>query len=313
LADHGIVVALGGNALAPAGEEGTIGEQFAHTRESMAAVVALARDGWRIAIVHGNGPQVGNDLIRQEMAREHVPPLPLGVVVAGTQGWIGYMIQQSLQNALAAAGVDRSVVTVVTQTIVDRDDPALRAPSKPIGRTMDAARAQIVAAELGWDVMEVRGGWRRAVASPLPLAIMESEMIRSLVSAGHLVIAAGGGGIPAYRDAGLGLEGIDAVVDKDRAAAVLAREIGAEVLLILTDVAAVFRAYGTPSEEPIRRMRVAEAEALVASGELGAGSMAPKVEAAARFIRDGGSRAIIARLDQGLEAVVGRAGTEIVA
>jgi len=313
LTDHGIVIALGGNALAPAGEEGTIGEQFLHTRESMSAVVALARDGWRIAIVHGNGPQVGSDLIRQEMARELVPPLPLGVVVAGTQGWIGYMIQQSLQNALAAAGVERSVVTIVTQTVVDHEDPALRAPSKPIGRTMDAARAKAVADELGWDVMEVRGGWRRAVGSPLPLRIVESEMIRSLVAAGHVVIAAGGGGIPACIESDRALEGVDAVIDKDRAAAVLAREIGAEVLLILTDVSAVYRAYGTSREEPIRRMSVADAEALLASGELGAGSMSPKVEAAARFIRDGGGRAIIARLDQGLEAVVGRAGTEIVA
>jgi carbamate kinase len=313
VSEYGIVVALGGNALAPAGEEGTIGEQFRHTRESMSAVVALARDGWRIAVVHGNGPQVGNALVRQEMAREVVPPLPLGVLVAATQGWIGYMVQQSLQNALAHAGVDRSVVTLVTQVVVDREDAALRQASKPIGRLMDAERARAVAGDLGWDVMEVKGGWRRAVGSPVPVEIVESEMIRALVAQGHIVIAAGGGGTPVYRDPDLGLDGVDAVIDKDRAAAVLARELGAEVLLILTDVPHVYRDFGTDREQPIRRMTVAEADRMLAGGELGAGSMAPKVEAAARFVREGGTRAVIARLDQGLEAVIGQVGTEIVA
>jgi carbamate kinase len=308
---RGIVVALGGNALSPAGEEGTISEQFRHTRESLSAIVELAAEGWRIAIVHGNGPQVGNALIRQEMARHLAPPLPLGVLVAATQGWIGYMIQQSLQNALAAGGVDRSVVTVVTQVIVDRDDPASREPSKPIGRTMDEATARALAAELGWHIAPVRGGWRRVVPSPLPLEIVEREMIRALVAQNHLVIAAGGGGTPVYRAAALGLEGVDAVVDKDRAAAVLARDIGAEILLILTDVDHVYSGYGTPHQRPLRRLGVAEAEALLRTGELGRGSMAPKVEAAVAFLRTGGKRAVIARLGQGREAVAGTVGTQI--
>jgi carbamate kinase len=309
-----IVIALGGNALAQPGEEGTITQQFRHTRESLGAVVELAREGWRIAIVHGNGPQVGNELIRNEQSRHLVPPLPLGVLVASTEGWIGYMIQQSLQNALRRAGVRRQVVTMVTQVRVDPGDPELSRPTKPIGRAMDEASARALAAELGGDVAPAKGGWRRVVPSPRPLEIVERPMIRSLVAEGHLVIAAGGGGCPVFPDPEHegGLEGIDAVIDKDRAAAILGRDIGAGVLLILTDVDGVYAEYGTERQRPLRRLTVAEADALLESKALGEGSMAPKVEAAAAFVRNGGRRAIIARLDQGREAVAGEAGTEIV-
>jgi carbamate kinase len=307
-----VVIALGGNALAQPGEEGTITQQFKHTRESLGAVVELAREGWHIAIVHGNGPQVGNELIRNEQSRHLLPPLPLGVLVAGTEGWIGYMIQQSLQNALRRGGVDRQVVTMVTQVLVDPDDPELQRPTKPIGRTMDEETARSLAAELGGEVAETKGGWRRVVPSPRPTEIVEREMIRALVAQGHLVIAAGGGGCPVYVHERWGLEGIDAVVDKDRAAAILGRDIGADVLVILTDVERVYLDYGQPTQRALERLTLAEADALLASGELGEGSMAPKVEAAADFVRRGGTRAIIARLDQGREAVAGQAGTEIV-
>jgi carbamate kinase len=307
-----IVIALGGNALAQPGEEGTITQQFKHTRESLGAVVELAREGWRIAIVHGNGPQVGNELIRNEQSRHLVPSLPLGVLVAATQGWIGYMIQQSLQNALRRGGVQRQVVTMVTQALVDPGDPELRRPTKPIGRTMDEATARALASEMGGEVAETKGGWRRVVPSPRPVEIMEREMIRTLVAQGHLVIAAGGGGCPVYVHERWGLEGIDAVVDKDRAAAILARDIGAEVLVILTDVDRVYLGFGTAEQRAVERLTLAGADALLAGGELGSGSMAPKVEAAADFVRRGGARAIIARLDQGREAVAGSAGTEIV-
>ncbi len=310
--DRTIVLALGGNALAQPGEEGTVAQQFRHTRESLGAVVELAREGWRIAIVHGNGPQVGNELIRNEQSRHLLPPLPLGVLVAGTEGWIGYMIQQSLQNALRVAGVDRQVVTVVTQVLVDPDDFELHRPTKPIGRTMDEATARALAAELGGDVKKTKGGWRRVVPSPRPVSIVEKPMIRSLVAEGHLVIAAGGGGCPVYDDPELGLEGVDAVIDKDRAAAILGRDIGAEVLVILTDVDCVYLDHGKPTQRALRRLTVSEAEALLVGGQLGEGSMAPKVEAAAGFVRNGGGRAVIARLDQGREAVAGEAGTEIV-
>jgi carbamate kinase len=306
-----IVVALGGNALSPQGEAGTVAEQFRHTRESLGAIVELARDGWRMAIVHGNGPQVGNALVQQEMARDAVPPLPLGVLVAGTAGWIGYMVQQSLQNALARSGVEREVVTIVTQVLVDPADPALTSASKPIGRVVDEATARRLQAQMGWEIAPVKGGWRRAVASPAPIEIVERGMIRTLVDAGHLVIAAGGGGAPVYRDRVLGLEGLDAVVDKDRAAAVLGRELAADTLLILTDVEGVFADFGAPGARLLRRLDEAEARRLLGSGELGTGSMAPKVEAALEFLGHGGRRAVIARLDRGREAVAGRTGTEI--
>ena len=302
-----IVVALGGNAVAPAAERPTISNQFRRTRESLGPIVDLARAEWRIALVHGNGPQVGDELARNEIATDQVEPLPLGVLVAGTAGWMGYMIQQSLQNALARAGVRRSVVTLITQTMCDADDPNLRTPSKPIGHQLDAVRQ----ARLEARAIPVRDG-RRLAPSPRPTGIVERDMVRHLVAAGHIVIAGGGGGPPVYRDARLGLEGIDAVADKDRVAAILGREIGAQVLLILTNVAAVYRAYGTPRQEPIRRLSLAAADHLLAGTELGTGSMRPKVEAAADFVRAGGARAIIAELADGLAALRGEAGTTIV-
>ena len=307
-----IVVALGGNALQPPGERGDIHQQFAHTRESLGAIVALAAAGWRIAIVHGNGPQIGDELLRNELARSRRPPLPLGVLVAATAGWIGYMIQQSLQNALAGQASSRPVVTLITQVLVDPDDPATRQPVKPIGHVMDEEVARGMAERFGWPIAQTEGGWRRLVASPLPTAIVESAQIRELVDDGTIVIAAGGGGTPVYLDRSLGLEGVDAVIDKDRAAQVLAREIGADVLLILTNVAGAFAAYGTPAQRFLAELTATEAERLLEAGEFGRGSMQPKIEAAAAFVRAGGGTAIIARLDQGLEAVNGEAGTRIV-
>ena len=284
-----VVVALGGNALLPSGERGEIEQQFAHTRESLAPIVAMARAGWRIVIVHGNGPQIGDELYRQEMARSTMPPLPLGVLVAGTAGWIGYMIQQSLQNALARNGVERDVVTVITQVLVDPDDPAMQHPTKPIGRY----------------------SYKRLVASPIPTGIVEKDQIKRLLDGGTIVIAAGGGGTPVYRDAKLGLEGVDAVVDKDRVAAVLGNAVGAEVLLILTSVDGVYRNFGKPDQEMLRRISVAGAKELLEAGEFAEGSMAPKVEAAISFIESGGTAAHIARLDEGLEALNEQAGTVI--
>ncbi len=311
--ENTIVVALGGNALLPAGERGDIHQQFAHTRESLEPIVARAAAGWHIALVHGNGPQVGDELFRNEMARSALPPLPLGVLVAGTAGWIGYMIQQSLQNALERAGVRRRVVTLITQVLVDPDDPATHEPVKPIGRVLDEETASTLARELGWTVARTDGGWRRLVPSPRPFAIVERDLIRRLVDHGTIVIAAGGGGTPVYHDPRLRLEGVDAVVDKDRAGEVLAREIGADAFLILTNVDGVYRGFGTPHAELLRRLDVEEAGRMLAAGEFGRGSMAPKVEAAVAFVRGGGSMALIGRLDQGLETVNGQAGTAIVA
>jgi carbamate kinase len=308
-----MVVALGGNALAPAGERGTIASQFRHTRESLAPIVDLAREGWRIAIVHGNGPQVGDSLARNELAAAEVEPLPLGVLVAETAGWIGYMIQQSLQNALERARVDRAVVTLITQTLVAPDDPMLAAPSKPIGHELSPKRRKSLELR-GESVGKDRAGrWRRLTASPVPIDIVEAPMVRRLVEDGTIVVAAGGGGPPVYRDPVLRLEGVDAVVDKDRTAAILARELGAELLLILTDVEAVERDYGTERAAPIRRMTTAEAELLLREGQFADGSMRPKVEAAIFFVRSGGARAVIAALGSGLAAMRGETGTTIVA
>ena len=305
-----LVVALGGNALAPPGERATIANQFRHTRESLAPIVDLAREGWRIAIVHGNGPQVGDALARNELAAPDVEPLPLGVLVAETAGWIGYMIQQSLQNALERAGIAREVVTLITQTLVARDDPSLGAPVKPIGHELSAERRVRLEAHGIPVAADPLGRWRRLTASPIPLGVLEAPIVRRLVAQGTIVVAAGGGGPPVYRDPVLRTEGVDAVVDKDRTAAILARDLGADLLLILTDIDAVYRDYGTPRATPIRRVTAAEAERLLAAGQFGAGSMRPKVEAAVAFARTGG-RAIIAELSQGLAAIRGETGTTI--
>jgi len=310
--DQTVVVALGGNALARAGERATIANQFRHTRESLAPIVDLARDGWRIAIVHGNGPQVGDSLARNEIAAGEVEPLPLGVLVAETAGWIGYMIQQSLQNALERARVPREVVTVICQTEVAPDDPMLRQPSKPIGHELSARRRDSLEQHGVAVGQDGAGRWRRLTASPIPIDLVEAPVVRRLVEGGVIVITAGGGGPPVYRDPVLRLEGVDAVVDKDRAAAILARELKAALLLILTDVPAVYRDYGTDRATPVRRMTADEAQSLLDSGQCGQGSMRPKVEAAIAFARSGG-RAIIAELSQGLAAIRGETGTSIVA
>jgi carbamate kinase len=305
------VLALGGNALAHAGERPTIANQFRRARESVVPIVELASAGWRIAIVHGNGPQVGDELVRNESARRTVEPLPLGVLVAGTAGWIGYMLQQSLQNALASARVQRDVVTVITQTLVDRYDPALNAPTKPVGHALSPKEAERLR-EAGRSVGRDGGGeWRRMATSPAPLGIVELPLVRRLLDDGTIVIAAGGGGPPVYADPLLGLEGLDAVVDKDRVAAILAGQLEAEVLMILTNVEAVFEGWGTPKARPIRHMTVAQAETLIAGGILDAGGMKPKLEAAASYVRQSGGRAIIARLSDGPAALRGQTGTTI--
>ncbi len=232
--------------------------------------------------------------------------------MAETAGWIGYMIQQSLQNAFARAGVRREVVTLITQTIVSADDPRLAEPTKPIGHALTARRRDSLAQRGVPLATDPHGQVRRLTASPLPIGIVEADLVRYLVDSGAVVVAAGGGGPPVYRDPRLGWEGIDAVVDKDRTAAILARELGAELLLILTDVDAVYRDFGTARAKPIQRLTVAEAQDLVTSGALGAGSMRPKVEAAIAFVADGGRRATIAQLRQSAAAMRGEAGTTVV-
>ena len=307
------VIALGGNALAPAGEKSTIYDQFRHARESLGPIVDLAHDGWNLCVVHGNGPQVGDELVRNEQARREASPLPLGVLVAATAGWIGYMVQQSIENALRRAGSQRDVATIITQVQVRADDPALKHPTKYIGQALSAERADELRRE-GHAVKEDgRGNLRRVVGSPEPQAIHELRIIRRLVEDGTIVIACGGGGVPVYDDPEKGWEGIDAVVDKDLAAAVLARDLGATLLLIMTDVDAVYADWGTPRQRPLRRLTADEAAQMDRTGAFGEGSMAPKIRAAIDFARRTGGRAIITELSRGREAVRGEAGTTITA
>ncbi|HTK40404.1 MAG TPA: carbamate kinase [Gemmatimonadales bacterium] len=305
------VLALGGNALARAGERPTITNQFRHARNSVAPIVQLAKDGWGIAIVHGNGPQVGDELVRNEVARNLVEPLPLGVLVANTAGWIGYMLQQSLQNALRFGQVQRDVITLITQTLVDPYDPALTRPTKPIGHPLSdelAAQLRETGIAIGRDGA---GHWRRLAASPLPTGVVELELIRRLLGQNVIVVAGGGGGPPVYDHPLLGYEGLEAVVDKDRVAAILARQLDAEVLLILTDVDAVYAGWGTPSARPLLRLTLDEVDELIAAGGVNEGGMKPKVQAAADFVRSGGGRAIVARLNDGPAALRGEVGTTI--
>jgi carbamate kinase len=304
------VIALGGNALAPA-ERSNIYDQFRHTRESLGPIVDLALDGWNVCVVHGNGPQVGDELVRNELARYDAPPLPLGVLVAATAGWIGYMIQQSLENALRRLGSPRKVATIVTQVEVDPNDKALKEPTKFIGRGISPKRAAELEREGHALKKDGHGRLRRVVGSPRPVAIHELPIIKTLVDAGVMVIAVGGGGAPVYDHPQLGWEGVDAVVDKDLAAAVLARDLGAELLLILTDVDAVYTDWGKPTQRALERITADEAERLDRAGQFGEGSMAPKIRAAVDFVRRTGGRAVITALPKGRDAVRGNAGTTI--
>ena len=306
------VIALGGNALSPAGERSTINDQFRHTRESLSSIVELVREGWHVCVVHGNGPQVGDELVRNEDARDSVEPLPLGVLVAGTAGWIGYMIQQSLENALRRDHLPQHVVTLVTQVIVRQDDPALANPRKFVGHALTPERAERLTANGVAVARDGNGHFRRVVGSPTPIAVHEEPEVRRLLGGDTVVIACGGGGVPAYVDAAGNLEGVDCVVDKDLAAAVLATGLGAQLYMILTDVPAVYADWGTEEQRALPRLTIAEATALDAAGAFGEGSMAPKVRACVDYVRRTGGRAIITELSRGRDAVAGNAGTAIV-
>ena len=295
------VVALGGNALSRAGEKGTAAEQRANLRRTVPALAPLL--DCELVVTHGNGPQVGNELLRQERAADEAPPLPLWLAVGQTQAEIGALIEAEL-----APAAHRPVACLLTHVVVAADDPAFRAPTKPIGPFYDRDQAEALRRERDWDVTEDAGrGWRRVVPSPAPLEVVELDAIRRLLEAGSVVVACGGGGIPVVRRDG-GFDGIDAVIDKDRASAVLAEALGAERLVILTDVAAVQRGFGTAAAAELRELRPDEADALLP--ELAAGSMRPKVEASARFARAGGE-ALITSAAALADALAGRAGTRV--
>lgn len=306
-----VLVALGGNAILRYREKGTAEEQFENVRITCEHLVGLIKDGYRLALTHGNGPQVGDILLKNERSEDTLPPMPLDVCGAQSQGMIGYMLQQSMRNEMGRVGIDASVVSLITQTIVDKKDAAFKNPTKPIGAFYTALEAEKLRKEKGWTMIEDSGrGYRRVVASPQPVEIVEKDAIRTLFESGAIVIAGGGGGVPVIRSDG-GLEGVVAVIDKDLAAQIFASDINAEVLLMLTDVEKVSLNYGKPDQTDLAEMTVGEAKQYLQEGHFGLGSMAPKVEAAVKFIEAGGERAIISSLEAGRKALEGEAGTTI--
>ena len=306
------VIALGGNAITAPGQDDTIANQFANTRKSLDGIVELARRGFGLVVTHGNGPQVGNALLRIELARGKAPVLPLGVCVADTEGGMGYMIAQSLQNRLRKEKIDRRVVTVITQMLVDQNDPAINNPTKFIGQFYTEGEAQLFSETRGWQMKkDANRGWRRVVPSPKPIRPIEAEIIKSLVDTDTIVIAGGGGGIPVYYDKHGNLEGIDAVIDKDLGAAVIGAEIGAETLCILTSVDNVSINFGTSSEKRLEEVTLNEVEGYFNDGHFPAGSMGPKIRAAIEFLKSGGGQVTITSLENASLAIDGNAGTRI--
>ena len=298
------VVALGGNALTRPGQRGTAAEQLANLREAAAALKPIFDSEESVAITHGNGPQVGNELLRQERAADEVPPLPLWVAVAQTQAEIGALIRAEL-----APVAGREVACILTHVVVGEDDPAFGEPSKPIGPFYGADRARRLEQDRGWKlVFDAGRGYRRVVPSPVPLEVVELDAVRTLLDAGACVVTCGGGGVPVARRNGR-LQGVDAVVDKDRASALLATALGADRLVVLTDVAAVYRGYRTPRQQELRQLSAGQAETLAA--DLEAGSMRPKIEAAAAFVRGTDGEALITSASALAEALEGRAGTRV--
>ena len=305
-----VVVALGGNAILQPGQVGTFEEQLFNIDGAMRRIAALAAAGWRVVMTHGNGPQVGNLLIQNALAARTVAPMPMDVCGAESQGQIGYLAAQTLANHLRKRKLTTPVVCVVTQVAVDGKDPAFSHPSKPVGPFYSEAEAKVMMLEEGHAMREDAGrGWRRVVPSPEPRAIVELEAIRDLVASGCHVVCSGGGGVPVVRARGA-LAGIDAVIDKDLAAALLAKELGAEALLILTDVPRAYLGYGTPEQQALGAVSASEMRGYAAAGHFKAGSMGPKVEACLRFAEAGGE-AVIASLTEVEEAMAGRAGTHI--
>lgn len=308
------VLALGGNAIIKAGESGNISQQFANTRDSLGGIVELIRQGYKLAITHGNGPQVGNLLRQQEAGeKEGIPALPLGVLNAATEGSMGYMIEQSLQNKLLTSGFKHQVITIVSQVVVDQNDPSMLNPSKFVGSTyFTAEQAEEHKQNLGWTLKEDSGkGYRRVVPSPYPIQIIPAETVKELVARGEIVIAVGGGGIPIYiREDGT-YEGVDAVIDKDFASALLALEIKADLFVILTGVEKVSINFGKPDQTDLDTLSVADAKRYYAEKQFPAGSMGPKILAAIDFIERGGNEVLITSIDRIVDAFAGKTGTRI--
>jgi len=308
-----VVVALGGNAISRPGGDDSVRQDYANLRRSLKSIAYLVDEGYEVVLTHGNGPQVGNQMIRVEAALGQAPELPLDIVVADLQGGLGYMIEQVLYNLMRKIGHQRPVCGLFTLVEVDPDDPALAEPTKFVGPPYREDQAKGFAESRGWTMKEDRGrGWRRVVPSPQPVSIIERDAILTLVETGALVIAAGGGGIPVAKTLRGTLRGVEGVIDKDLAAAVLGKDVGAEELYILTAVERVCLDFGTEIERPLATVTVAEARRHMAAGQFPKGSMGPKMEAVCRFVEQGGKRALITDIFTLSEALQGKTGTWVV-
>jgi len=309
-----IVIALGGNAIKQWDQKGYAEEQFENVKRSCSHIVKIVKRGFRIVITHGNGPQVGNLLIQQEEGSRIVPPQPIDVCGAMTQGQVGYMIQQALLNELKDVRLDRSVVTLITQVMVDREDPGFQNPTKPVGPFYTRGQKEEyekLSSHVFKKVKMRDGHYRRVVPSPDPLRVLEAETIKGLLDSGVIVVASGGGGIPVILDNQGRLSGVEAVIDKDLAGEKLAESVGADLFMILTDVEKVFLHFGSKRQRALRTIHLEKARQYVKEGHFAAGSMGPKVEACIRFIEYGGEKAIITSLDHAENALLGREGTQI--
>lgn len=306
------IVSIGGNALIRMGEKGTIEEQFEHTRSAMAAVARIIDMGYNVVITHGNGPIVGYIVIQNEAAKDTIPPMPLYVCDADSEGGIGFVIQQTLYNRLKETGKHGNVVAVVTQVVVDGNDHAFSNPTKPIGPFYMKEEAELLVRERGWVIKEDSNrGWRRVVPSPRPLRVVEARVIKMLADAGVIVIAAGGGGVPVVEHSDGTLEGVDAVIDKDLATSCLARDLGAELFINLTQIDRAYVNFGKSDQKGLDSITVEDARTYLKQGEFAPGSMGPKIEAAIEFIETGGKEVIITTPELIDEAMEGKAGTRI--
>jgi len=304
------IVALGGNALIKENQEGTVYEQFENTRNISKSIAKMIKDGWDVAITHGNGPQVGAILLQNDIAKDVTPPMPLGICVAQSEGFLGYMIQQCLSNALIKEDIDRPVITLITQVLVDEDDPAFKNPTKPIGPYYNEEEAVEVLKE-GYQMIRQSDGWRIVVPSPDPKSIVEGDIIKKMLDDDIIVIASGGGGMPVIEKEGWGLDGLEAVIDKDLTSERLAEAIDAELLMILTNVEKVYLNYNSSKQKALENISISELKKYYNDGQFPIGSMGPKILSAIRFIESGGKKVIISHVDKCLEALNGDTGTHI--
>ncbi len=306
------LIAFGGNAILPEHQRGLQEEQMRNAQKAARLMISIVRKGYELIVVHGNGPQVGNLLIQMEEAVTKIPPFSLEVCDAMTEGSMGFMLEKALINELRRASIDKEVATLITQVVVDRQDPAFFNPTKPVGPFYTKYRAQSLMRSKKWTMIEDAGrGWRKVVPSPRPIDIMPKWIIRDLVQAGRIVIAAGGGGIPVIINGNGLFQGVEAVIDKDFAASLLAREIKADLFIILTSIDRVYLDFGTPNQRPIDVMTVEEAKRYLEEGQFPPGSMGPKIEASIEYIEGGGQEVLITSANYLKAALIRRAGTRI--